>query len=275
MPQGHSDRLQHKSARRIDSKVRPSSVIVHSTQSGHGTDHTRNLGGHTATGPPTLWSMSESFNPWKAWMTLTVVLAARASSVLQNKCSLQVICQTSHRLPQCFTAHLSRYFKSGLPRPSTEDVSLYDTAHPHRGGHSLGSAFWRQCFDGFKSADSLRAGSKVWSAKSYTPRPSSHSSSSFSSGTDSLQHILGLWERRHLTQATSSSTASPTILLPRQLWSEGAPLFPHAARSLIGHLSGSLCPHLPQVFLDFPSCWKVREFPGLLGLRKLDGNRAS
>ena len=39
--QGHSDRQQHKSARRIDSKVRPTGVIVHSTQSGHGTDHTR------------------------------------------------------------------------------------------------------------------------------------------------------------------------------------------------------------------------------------------
>ena len=67
-------------------------------------------------------------------------------------------------------------------------------------GHGLGSVFWRKCFEGFESADSLRVGSKVWSATDYSLRPSSHFSPSLSSGNDSLLPLLDLSERRHLTR---------------------------------------------------------------------------
>ena len=91
------------------------------------------LGGHPATGPPSLWSMSE-LQPWKAWMAHTVALASRASSGTPKKVSLQESCRTSHPCPCFFTGSGHSYSKFTtrsqfyLPRPSSRDVSLYDTA---------------------------------------------------------------------------------------------------------------------------------------------------
>ena len=222
-------------------------------------------------------------------MTLTVVLAARASSDLQNKGSLRVFCQTSHRPPQCFTGGGHSY---SPPQPllqvwSTE--ALYRRRVPVR--HSTPSPGWHTVLaapsGGSASTVSSRLTPSGQGAKFGQPRVTRHDRLRTHHPPFHLAQVLFIifWGsgsggtsrevRSAHTQATSSSTASSTIQLPRQLWSEGAPLFPHAARSLIGHLSESLCPPLPRVFLDFPSSWKVRESPGLLGLRKLDGNRAS
>ena len=164
------------------------------------------LGGHTVTGPPSLWSMTE-FQSLEglddahrgAGCSCQLGLAEQGltTGILSNLSSASSVLYRGWPQLQPTSAATS----SLVYRGPLQKTCSCTTQHTLTGvAHSLGSAFWRQCFDGFKSADSLRAGSKVWSAKSYTPRPSSHSSSSFSSGTGSLRHILGLWERRHLTR---------------------------------------------------------------------------
>ena len=215
-------------------------------------------------------------------MTLTVVLAARASSVLQNKGSLQVFCQTSHRPPQCFTGGGHSY---SPPQPllqvwSTE--ALYRRRVIVR--HSTRSQGWHTVlaapFGASASTVSSRLTPSGQGAKFGQPRITHHDRLRIHLPLFHLAQILFIifWDSGSggtsrevlsaLTQATSSSTAFSTFQLPRQLWSEGAPLFLHAALSLIGRL------HLLRVFLVFPSSRKVRESPGLLGLRKLDRNHA-
>ena len=64
----------------------------------------------------------------------------------------------------------------------------------------LGNTFWQKCFNGLESADSLRVGSKVWSASDHHLRPSSFSSPSLTAYTDSLSLVLDTWECRHFTR---------------------------------------------------------------------------
>ena len=164
------------------------------------------LGGHTTTGLPSLWSMTEfqsleglddAHRGAGCSCQLGFAVQGLTTGILSNLSSASsVLYRGWPQLQPTSAATSSLVYRGPLQKTCscTSQHTLTGVAH------SLGSAFWRQCFDGFKSADSLRAGSKVWSAKSYTPRPSSHSSSSFTSGTGSLHHILELWERRHLTR---------------------------------------------------------------------------
>ena len=55
--------------------------------------------------------------------------------------------------------------------------------------YRLGSSFWQKGFNDLEAADSLRIGSKVWSAARLTQRPPSHGSPFLSSGT-SLRPLL-------------------------------------------------------------------------------------
>ena len=158
------------------------------------------------------------------------------------------------------TAHLSRCFKSSLPRPSTEDVSLYDTAHPSPGCHTVLAA----PSGGSASTVSSRLTPSGQGAKFGQPRVTRHDRLCTHHPPFHLAQVFFIifWGsgsggtsrevRSAHTQATSSSTASSTIPLPRQLWSEGAPLFPHAARSLIGHLSRVSLSSSSSSFSGFP-----------------------
>ena len=185
-------------------------------------------------------------------MTLTVVLAARASSDLQNKGSLQVFCQTSHRPPQCSTGSGHSYSPSQPQLQVWSTEALYRRRVPVR--HSTPSPGWHTVLaapsGGSASTVSSRLTPSGQGAKFGQPSATRHDRLRTQHSPFHLAQALFIicWGsgsggtsrevRSAHTQATSSSTASSTIPLPRQLWSEGAPHFPHAACSLIGHLSG-------------------------------------
>ena len=85
------------------------------------------------------------------------------------------------------------------------------------------------------AADSLRGQSKVWSAAGPAQRPSSHGSSSLSTGTDSL-HLLLDTSRKVCcasTQATSSWTSFSQFPLLRHHWRKGARLWRRVAFFLV------------------------------------------
>ena len=112
-------------------------------------------------------------------MTLTVVLAARASSDLQNMGSLQVFCQTSHRPPQCFTGggHSYSPHQSLLQVWSTE--ALYRRRVPVR--HSTPSPGWHTVLaapsGGSASTVSSRLTPSGQGAKFGQPRVTRHAKS--------------------------------------------------------------------------------------------------
>ena len=230
------------------------------------------LGGHTVTGPPSLWSMTEfqsleglddahrgagcSCQLGSAEQGLTTGILSNLSSAfsvlyrgwpqsqptsaatssLVNRGPLQKTCSCSSQHTLTDVARLTplgQGAKFGQPR-----VTRHDRLHTH---HSpllqvqvLFIVFW--------GSGSRGTSREVLSA-----------------------HSL----------ATSSSTASSISPLPRQLWREGGLLFLHAAPFPIGPLLQSPCHPLLRVLLVFLSSWKVRESARLLGLRILDGNRPS
>ena len=254
------------------------------------------LGGHTATGPPSLWSMTEfqsleglddAHRGAGCSCQLRFAEQGLTTGILSNLSSASsVLYRGWPQLQPISAAASSLVYRGPLQKtcPCTTQHTLTRVAH------SLGSAFWRQCFDGFKSADSLRAGSKVWSAKCYTPRPSSHSAFSFSSGASSLHHMLGLWERRHLTRgalrtytgdiefhgffdypaASAALERRRSSLSSRCTFSHWPPL-----RVSLSSSSSSFCGVPDELESPSRASWSIRTSRALSQLRKLDGNRAS
>ena len=172
--------------------------------------------GHPSTGPPSLWSMSElqtleGLDGVHRGAGFSCHLGnaeqGLATGVLSNVSSVSLFLHREWSQQQQVHGEVSvLIYRGPLPEtcPCTAQHNLTEVTAKGKShlqsGHSLGSVFWRKCFDGFESAHSLRVGSKVWSATDSSLRPSSHFSPSLSSGTDSVHSLIDQWESRNLTR---------------------------------------------------------------------------
>ena len=132
---------------------------------------------------------------------------------------------------------------------------------------------------------------KVWSATDSSSRPSSHLSSSFSSGTDSLHSLLDLWESRNLTRGALRNYTGDIEFGQFFISPAASAALSQGRSSPASRCTFSFCPSakvLPIVPL-FPksprvvrtlqaeklvgrtSSWIVRKSAALIRLRKLDG----